>query len=175
MGSSTWRAGTTILWIASVQDTASTYDFHTTHGKTSLCKNRLRMFTWLLHIPNTLIYMSFRAAQDHNKVVDQDTTSSTPSWTWKEDPVATTATTCRCHSFSFNCVLNCRSSCRTIVWSCELVLHSIAENYAIFVSYMLYCVLFGGSPSGEAAKTGSSKKIPIFIGWPTNIRLYSSV
>jgi hypothetical protein len=36
--SSTWRAGAATLWIASVEDTASTYDFHTTYGKTSLCK-----------------------------------------------------------------------------------------------------------------------------------------
>jgi hypothetical protein len=44
MGSSTWRAGATTL-IASVEDTAAlTYDFHATHGKTSLCKNRFRIF-----------------------------------------------------------------------------------------------------------------------------------
>jgi hypothetical protein len=46
VGRSTWRAGATALWIASVEDTAAlTYDFHSTHGKTSLCKNRFRMFT----------------------------------------------------------------------------------------------------------------------------------
>jgi hypothetical protein len=57
--SSTWRAVTTALWISSV-DTASAY-FHATHSKTSLYKNMLHMFTWLFRIPNTLIYMSFRA------------------------------------------------------------------------------------------------------------------
>jgi hypothetical protein len=37
MGISTWRAGVTALWTASVDDTASsTYDFHATHGKTNL-------------------------------------------------------------------------------------------------------------------------------------------
>jgi hypothetical protein len=37
MGTSTWRAGATSLWNASVDDIPSTY-FLTTHGKTSLCK-----------------------------------------------------------------------------------------------------------------------------------------
>jgi hypothetical protein len=37
VGISTWRAGAAALWIASVEDTtASTYDFHATHGKTNL-------------------------------------------------------------------------------------------------------------------------------------------
>jgi hypothetical protein len=38
MRSSTWRVGVAALWIASVEDTASIYDFHTMHGKISLCK-----------------------------------------------------------------------------------------------------------------------------------------
>jgi hypothetical protein len=80
VGISTWRAGIIALWIAYVEDTAaSTYDFHATHGKSSLCKNRFCMFTGLLHIPNMFIYMSFRVAQDHNKAKGRDTTSSTPS------------------------------------------------------------------------------------------------
>jgi hypothetical protein len=37
MGSFTWRAGATTHWIASMDDTTSTY-FLATHGKTSLCK-----------------------------------------------------------------------------------------------------------------------------------------
>jgi hypothetical protein len=45
LGSSTWRAGVTAIWIASVEDTASIYDFHGTYGKTRLCKNRLHIFT----------------------------------------------------------------------------------------------------------------------------------
>jgi hypothetical protein len=45
VGSSTWRADAATLWIASMEDTTSTFDFHATHGKTSLCKNRFRMFT----------------------------------------------------------------------------------------------------------------------------------
>jgi hypothetical protein len=41
MGISTWRAGITALWIASVEDiAASTDNFHATHG----------MFTLLLRI-----------------------------------------------------------------------------------------------------------------------------
>jgi hypothetical protein len=35
VGSSMWRAGTAALWIASVEDTASTYDLHATHDKTT--------------------------------------------------------------------------------------------------------------------------------------------
>jgi hypothetical protein len=46
VGISTWRAGTTTLWIAFIEDTtASTYDFNATHGKINLCKNRFHMFT----------------------------------------------------------------------------------------------------------------------------------
>jgi hypothetical protein len=45
MGRFTWRAGAAALWITSVENTASTYNFHATHGKTILCKNRLLMFT----------------------------------------------------------------------------------------------------------------------------------
>jgi hypothetical protein len=37
VGSSTWSAGATALWNASMYDTASTY-FLATHGKRSLCK-----------------------------------------------------------------------------------------------------------------------------------------
>jgi hypothetical protein len=36
------------------------------------------------------IYMSFRAAQDHNKAAGRDTTSSTASSTRWKDPAATT-------------------------------------------------------------------------------------
>jgi hypothetical protein len=37
VGISTWRPDAAALWITSVEDTAaSTYDFHTTHGKTNL-------------------------------------------------------------------------------------------------------------------------------------------
>jgi hypothetical protein len=46
VGISTWRVGTTALWIAFVEeDAASTYDFDVTHGKISLYKNRFHMFT----------------------------------------------------------------------------------------------------------------------------------
>jgi hypothetical protein len=110
VGISTWRAGATALWITSIEDNAAlTYDFHATHGKTSLCKNWFRMFTWL-HIPNTFVYMSSRVAQDHNKGAGRNTTLSTPSSTWREDPVATTwhrsfsfAFTCRSFRFPFTC------------------------------------------------------------------------
>jgi hypothetical protein len=37
VGISTWRVGFAALWITSVEDTtASTYDFHATHGKTNI-------------------------------------------------------------------------------------------------------------------------------------------
>jgi hypothetical protein len=163
VGSSTWRAGAAILWIASVGDTASTYDFHVTDGKTILCKNRLHVFTWLFHIPNMLIYLSFRA-QDHNKVAGWDTTSLTPSWTRQEDPVATT----RRRSFRFSCLLNCQEDLCIVehlcVWSCELILFSFVMNLCWRCRNILYCACFGGSRFREVAKIGSSKKIPIFIG-----------
>jgi hypothetical protein len=45
VGSSTWRASIAALWIASMEDTASTYNFHASHGKTCLCQNKFHMFT----------------------------------------------------------------------------------------------------------------------------------
>jgi hypothetical protein len=42
----------------------------------------------LFHIPNTPIYMSFRATQDHNKAAGRDMTSSTTSSTRHEDLTA---------------------------------------------------------------------------------------
>jgi hypothetical protein len=57
--------------------TALTY-FHATHGKTILCKIRLRMYSGLFRIPNTLIYMPF-SAQDYNTAARQDKTLMTPS------------------------------------------------------------------------------------------------
>jgi hypothetical protein len=53
VGTSTRRAGTVAFWITFVEDTTSTYDFHATHGKTSLCKIGfvclLDYFTFLTH------------------------------------------------------------------------------------------------------------------------------
>jgi hypothetical protein len=67
---STRRACTVALGLAFIEVTStSTYDFHATHSKK------------LLHNPNTSIYMSFRAAQDHNKAVGRDTISLTASST----------------------------------------------------------------------------------------------
>jgi hypothetical protein len=80
-----------------------------------------------------LIYISF-SAQDNNTAVGWDMTLSMPSWTRWEDPVTTTWR--RCFSLNYR------------------ELWSICRIY-------LYCAYFGASPSGEAAKTGSSKKITI--------------
>jgi hypothetical protein len=81
VGISSWWAGATALWIASVGDNAaSTYDFHANLRHRFVCL--LDYFAFLTHpfcIPSTSIYMSFRAAQDHNKVVGRDTTSSVTS------------------------------------------------------------------------------------------------
>jgi hypothetical protein len=61
-------------------------------------------------IPNTHIYISFRAAQDYNKAAGWDTTLSTTSSTRREDSVATTwchsscfAFVCRSFDFGFAC------------------------------------------------------------------------
>jgi hypothetical protein len=114
--------------------------------------------------------MTFRKTQDQNKKTGQDMTLSMASSTRQEDLAAMMAPTMaamtrRC-SFTFSCVLNCLLSCQTIVRACELVLLSIVMNYAGYVSCMLYCACFGGSPSREAAKTCISKNIKF---------LYSSV
>jgi hypothetical protein len=120
------------LWITSVEGTiTSTYNFHATHGKTSLCKNRFRMFTWLLRIPNTFIYMSFRAAQDRNKVVGRDMTSSMPYSTWREDPVATTWH----HSFRFS--FACHSF--RIVFACRELYCLELSNFTCRELYILCC------------------------------------
>jgi hypothetical protein len=46
------------------------------------------LLTRLFRISNTSIYMSFRVAQDYNKAVGQDTTSSMTSSAWWEDSAA---------------------------------------------------------------------------------------
>jgi hypothetical protein len=121
------------LWIAFVEDTtASTYDLCTTHGKISLCKNRFHMFTWLLRIPNTFIYMSIRVAQDHNKTAAWDTTSSMPSWSRREDPAATT----QHRSFSFICILNCLELSNLLSWVVDLISLSIIVN----LNVLLLCI-----------------------------------
>jgi hypothetical protein len=79
VGSSTWRAGAAALWITSMKNTAWTYDFHATHGKTSLYKNRYRMFTYYFAYLTCSFTCLFRVTQDHNKAPGRDMTSLTPS------------------------------------------------------------------------------------------------
>jgi hypothetical protein len=115
------------------------------------------------------IYMSFRAAQDHNKAAGRDTTSSTTSSTQQEDPVATMRhrSSCfafACHSFSFSFSSH-ELHCLKVD---KLVLISLVVNYLVelmmcviicCVNYILvYFACFRGSLSEEAAKIGSSKK-----------------
>jgi hypothetical protein len=150
VGSSTCRAGTTALWIASVDDTASTY-FHTTHSKPRLCKTRLRMYTWLFRILKMLIYMSFNA-QHHNTVVGRDTTSSTPSWTQQDDLAVTTVVTTRRRSFSFNCVFWIVG-----MWLCELLNNCVlwthfslnCRELCWIYRMCLYCAYFRSTPGGS--------------------------
>jgi hypothetical protein len=171
VGSSTWRASIAALWIASMEDTASTYNFHASHGKTCLCQNKFHMFTWLLHIANRFIYMSFRAAQDHNKAAGRDMTSSMPSWTRREDPVATTWY----RSFSFICIWNCLELSNNCLELSNLLFCFLLPwtwMSCCRVCILVYSAYFGGSSSGEATKIGSSKKTPIFIGKLTNIGDY---
>jgi hypothetical protein len=116
--------------------------------------------------------MSFRAAQDHNKVAGRDTTSSMASSTRQEDPAATTwhRSSCfdfACRSFSFGFPSH-ELHCLKVV---ELVSVSLVINYLVdlimclIISYLnnipVYCAYFGGSLSGEVAKIGSSKKIKL--------------
>jgi hypothetical protein len=76
-------------------------------------------------IPNTSIYMSFRAAQDH-KVASRDMTLSKPSSTQWEDPVATT----RCHS------------CSLLSLAVVSVLVSLVMNYIVIELILLVVNLF---------------------------------
>jgi hypothetical protein len=76
--------------------------------------------------------MSFRAAQDHNKVVGRDNTLLTASSTRQEDPTATTwrrsscfAFTCCSFSFGFAC---CELYCLKVV---ELVFLLLVVNYIV--------------------------------------------
>jgi hypothetical protein len=159
VGSSTWRAGATDLWIASVEDTTSTY-FHTTNGKTSLYKNRLRMFIWLFCILNTLI-IAFRA-QDH-KSAGRDTTLLTPSWTWREDPATTTVATTQHYSFSFNYLLNCREDLWIVKHLC-LILYThfsfICRKLVLDMQeYILLCLFFRLSVQGGSENRSISRRI----------------
>jgi hypothetical protein len=72
------------------------------------------------------------------------------------------------HNFSFICIWNCLELSNNCVIFCELILLSIAVNYIgyVLLLYVVYFACFGGSPYGEASKTGGSKKIKT---------LYSSV
>jgi hypothetical protein len=130
--------------------------------------------------------MSLEAAQDHNKAVGRDTTTSTPSWTPPEDPAAMT----RQHSFSFICILNCLDLSNNCLELSNLFYFLLSWTILnILLLCAVYFACFGGSPSGDTAKTGSSKKIKIiylFVSWwiygPTSQRwgqprgpIYSSI
>jgi hypothetical protein len=167
MGIFTWRAVAAALWIASVEDTAAlTYDFDDTHSKTSLYKNRFCMFTWLLRISNTFIYMSFRVAQDHNKAAGRDTTSSMTSWTQQEDLAATMQR----RSFSFIYILNCLKLSNLF---CFHLSWTILSCYSVW----LYILAVMEAPRPEKQpKYAVVKKIKLlYSSISTNIRDYSSV
>jgi hypothetical protein len=89
-------------------------------------RNYFAIITRQFRIPNTSIYMSFRAAQDH-KVMGRDTTLSTPSSTRREDLVATT----RCHSRF--CFLSRRS------FYFSFAHHELYSRQTCFVYGKLYC------------------------------------
>jgi hypothetical protein len=91
------------------------------------------MFTWLLRIPNTSIYMSFTAAQDHNKAAGRDTTLSMPSSTRREDPAATMRRRSRCFAFV------CREVyCLKVI---ELVSLLLVINYVVDLMMCVILVL----------------------------------
>jgi hypothetical protein len=114
----------------------------------------------------TFIYMSFRAAQYHNKAMDRDTASLTPSGTWREDPTATTwrrsfifAFACRSFSFAF---------AYRELYCLELLNFTCHELYILSCCCVWYilCSLPVLEAHREAAKISSSKKIKL---------IYSSV
>jgi hypothetical protein len=113
--------------------------------------------------------MSFRVAQDHNKMTGRDTTSSMTSSTRREDRVEMTLHHSSCFAFayrSFNFGFPSRELHYLKV--VELVSVSLVVNYLVdlmmcviicCVNYIaIYCTYFGGSPSREAAKTAVVKK-----------------
>jgi hypothetical protein len=83
--------------------------------------------------------MSLRAAQDHNKAMDSDTTLSTPSSTRREYPAGMTRyRSCyfafACHSFSFD--FACRELyCLKVV---ELISLLLVVNYVV---NLMMCVI----------------------------------
>jgi hypothetical protein len=101
------------------------------------------MFTSLLRIPNTSIYMSFRVAQDHNKAAGRDTTLSMPSSTRWEDPAAITRRRSSCFAFaccSFGFGFACRELyCLKIV---KLVLLFLVIKYVVD---LVMCVNYIGA------------------------------
>jgi hypothetical protein len=134
-----------------------------------------------------LIYMS-RIAQSHITTARRETTSSTHFWTQtREDPAAATT---RCSEFwvltrqflyfSFIKILITRlcMTCdefRTIVTLYINLLWIVLE--IVGFNYILIC--FGGFPSGEATKIGSSQNRRVYV--PTwrlnssaNRRIYGS-
>jgi hypothetical protein len=85
------------------------------------------------------IYISLRAAQDHNKAAGRDTSSLIASSTRQEDPAATTrrrsscfAFTCRSFSFGFP---SRELHCLKVV---QLISVSLVVNYLV---YLIICVI----------------------------------
>jgi hypothetical protein len=86
--------------------------------------------------------MSFRTAQDHNKVTGRDTTLLTPSSTRREYPAAMTrcrsscfAFACRSLGFGFTC---CELYCLKVV---KLILLLLVVNYVVD---LIICVYYNG-------------------------------
>jgi hypothetical protein len=133
-----------------------------------LCKSRLHKYTWVLHISNTLIYISC-SARAHITKARWETTLPMTSWAQtQEDPtVATTAAlrwievgvaTWHFSHFNFSFIkIRVYSFVDDLWWiskNCG-ALCSIVAKYAGFVSIWAH---FGGSQSREASKTANSKK-----------------
>jgi hypothetical protein len=120
------------------------------------------------HVANTSIYMSFRAAQDHNKAACRDMTLSMASSTWREDPTATT-----CHRSSVLLLLVKVAILVSLVVNYslkvgELVSVLLVVNYVLdlmmcmilllCIIYHVYSVCFGGSRPGRQPKQAMIKK-----------------
>jgi hypothetical protein len=121
------------------------------------------MFTWLLRIPNTSIYMSFKVAQDHNKAAGRDTTLLTPSSTRWEDLTTTTWRRSSyfafiCRSFDFGFAYR-ELYCLKVV---ELVLFLLVVNYVVD---LMMCVNYIGAVwfIRGASKTGCRKNKNSYI------------
>jgi hypothetical protein len=127
------------------------------------------MYTWLFHIPNTLIYVFQCSASQHGSAVGYDFIDAILNLMGGFG--GNDSYKMRRHSFSFNCLSNCLLSCQTIVWSCELILVSIVMNCAGYAWYYYIVPVLEAPHSERQPKPVVVKKIKSLYS-SINCRIY---